>query len=180
VFECPVCGSLGQSDKLCGVCGTRLDKAGQPPPFSSTVGNGNPKRSIFLEQSRPYWTVAKILVLLLVVVAAVSAVGAGSYYYAARQAGPNCANGTTNYPTCDSCPSGQMSHYNVTPSCHCTNGTHNPPSCDEPCANGAINPPACDQCPDHQTDTVCSPPMTAETYTVPVDFGVHTIRHPTN
>lgn len=154
---------------MCGVCGTRLDKAGKPPLSSSTVGNRNPKRSKFVQQSKPYWTVAKILVLLLAVVVGVSAVGAGSYY-AARQAGPNCANGTTNYPTCDSCPSGQISHFDVTPSCHCTNGTHNPPSCNEPCSNGAINFPNCDLCPDGHTDSACSPLMTPESHTVAVDF----------
>jgi len=64
------------------------------------------------EASKPYWTTVKILGLTLVVVIAVSGIGTAVYFAIhQQQPSPNanlqCANGATNYPNCNFCPSGQ-------------------------------------------------------------------------
>lgn len=72
----------------------------------------------------------------------------------------SCQNGASNFPTCTTCPGGQiMSGGTCTASCangasnpptcttftDCTNGANNPPTCTtfDACTNDADNPPAC-------------------------------------
>jgi hypothetical protein len=60
---------------------------------------------------KPYWTTAKIIALVLVVVVVASGSVAGLSYVAFRPASNSnasnlqCSNGTTNYPSCNSCVS---------------------------------------------------------------------------
>lgn len=133
------------------------------------------------EPQRPYWTVGRIVGLILIILIAISATSAGVYYGTNifRSSSQSCANGATNYGSCNTCASGQSlvsnvcvancgngatnpTACNVCPSnqtyssgtCYnsCTNGASNPPSCNNNvCSNGATNYPACNVCPSGQT-----------------------------
>ena len=166
MFKCPVCGSIGQNDKVCLVCGRCLSNTTREPLPSSLVpeirdppGRAEPK------QSKPYWTATKLVILTGAFLVAISAVATGVYYDPTRTSSPLCTNGAVNYPSCNSCCT--TGEYNLSrQSCYCTNGAHNPPSCNNYCANNAINPPSCDLCRDNRTDVPCPPQAVAETDTV--------------
>ena len=162
MFQCPVCGSIGQNPGACGVCGGVPREIRKETSLSATSITGDGGRTSG-RQIRRFWTAARIIALTAVAIVAVSSVGAGYYYLSARQ-NPSCTNNAANYPSCNAC--GSLETYNTsTNSCLCTSGAINPPSCDRYCANYAINPPNCDQCPDHHTDVgVCPPGVPLETY----------------
>ncbi len=172
MFRCTVCGSIGQSDKICGVCGRSLHKTPQEPsPSSAVPGIRNLTEPVHRQQSKPHWTTTTIVALTVVVLVAISTVATGMYYSATRPLSPACRNGAVNFPSCDSC--GRRGAYSpASKSCYCTNGTVNPPSCNVYCIGGAINPPRCDICPSG-TDVHCGPP-TAEVHAVAVDPGSDT------
>ncbi len=102
------------------------------------------------QPQKPYWTAGKIIALVLVIIAGVSAAGAGLFYYSNTRStasvnpvSSTCSNGATNYPSCNTCASGQSF---VSGSCvsNCTNGATNPPACsNNVCNNGATNYPTC-------------------------------------
>ena len=98
------------------------------------------------QPQKPNWTTGKIVALILVALLVAGVSGFAAFNYYGRQFSPTqpCSNGATNYPTCNSCSSGQTL---TGGSCtnNCTNGATNPPSCTSysACSNGANNPPAC-------------------------------------
>ena len=104
--------------------------------------------STYPQPSKPHWTAGKIIALVLVVLVVVSAAAAaGVYYYLNRPVANGvssiCSNGATNYPSCNTCSSGQ-SFVNGTCYNNCTNGATNPPACsNNVCSNGATNYPTC-------------------------------------
>jgi hypothetical protein len=127
------------------------------------------QQSPYPQPSKPYWTAGKIIALILVVLVVVSAAAAaGVYYYYLNRPTPAgvssvCSNGATNYPSCNSCSSGQSF---VSGTCYnnCTNGATNPPACsNNVCSNGATNYPTCTV---FQTTTT----ITCDPNTVHVNF----------
>ena len=95
------------------------------------------------------WATGKVVAAVLVVVLIVGVLGFAEFNYLInRPSSPSsssstCANGATNYPGCNLCPSGQSS---AGGRCEhvCANGATNPPGCNSNvCSNGATNPPTC-------------------------------------
>jgi hypothetical protein len=81
----------------------------------------------------------------MVAILVVGVSGFAAFNYLTQKSSPiACSNGATNYPSCNSCSSGQILTGGSCVS-NCTNGATNPPSCTSysPCSNGANNPPAC-------------------------------------
>lgn len=80
--------------------------------------------------SQTYWTAVKIVILISAI--AVSAAGGGVYYYTMHQpqasSNAECTNGTTNYPSCNVCPSG-LRFANGTCYTECGHGPTNPQNC---------------------------------------------------
>jgi hypothetical protein len=151
MFRCSVCGSLGLTERACGVCGGAVREVREQPSRPLTESR---------RRFRPFWTGAKIVTLMIVAGVAVSGVGAG-LYLSARPPGPSCTNNAVNYPSCNSCSS-RETYSSSTNSCFCTDRAVNAPKCDRWCANNAINPPSCDRCPDNHIDIVCPPGLPPE------------------
>ena len=126
--------------------------------FSQTIS----QRLLAMSQPQPapsyppqpqkrYWTAGKLLALVLAILIGVSALAAGLYYQTALSVnplGPNCTNGASNPPACNSfppCSNGATNPPTCTNFPPCSNGANNPPACTtfSPCSNGATNPPAC-------------------------------------
>lgn len=140
MFRCKVCGSLGLTPGVCGVCGGSVSEYHETSSGHLTLTS---------QRSQSFWTLAKIAATIAVVLVVVSSVGAG-LYLSSRPSSPSCSNGALNYPSCNTCASSET----YTSECVCTDGAVNGPKCNRWCANNAINPPTgagsrgCDQCAD--------------------------------